>query len=588
MCGIAGLMTVSPGTSSEPVRAMMRSLAHRGPDAEGQYQTPDGTLALGHCRLSILDLTDAGKQPMSTDDGNHVICYNGELYNHVSLRAELQGLGYSFRSRTDTEVVLKAFAAWGPACLDRLCGMFAFALWSKPEGKLYLVRDPLGMKPLYYTVLPGTQGFAFASEVKAFLKVPGFSPAVNAGARLQFLEFGYTFDPEETCFENVKKVPPGCVVIASNGNLSPPRSYYSVPSPVQTSRDADWEERLYSLMEHVVDEHLIADVPVGILLSGGLDSSIVAAFAARNRRITTITMSFADSQVDERQHARRVSTFLNADSHEVEIRPQQVADSIEQAVWYFDDLFADWGTFSTRLLYSKAKDLGLKVLLVGEGSDEVFGGYPIFQQAQAMKGPSILRLFRLYRSYSGRRFGRLFPEFRKIFLSYLSQTGGDYFHAVRLFELKNQLPNNYVMKVDKASMSVSTEARAPYLDRRIVDLACAMPTDVFLKAGVHKWILRSMADRYRLLPPEIIHRPKYGASIASSWMDDSPAFRDFAREVVLSKQGAVDQLGLRPAMTAYFDGKRKGYPFPHPLSIFSNLAWRLLLLNLWSRRYGVA
>jgi len=205
-----------------------------------------------------------------------------------------------------------------------------------------------------------------------------------------------------------------------------------------------------------------------------------------------------------------------------------------------------------------------------------------------MRGPVLWRLFQLYRRYAGRRYGGQFPAFASIMRGYLVRSGGNMFDAVRLFESRNQLSNNYVMKVDKASMSVSVEARAPYLDRRVAELAYAIPDRYLLAEGTDKFILRRMAERHRLLPQEITRRPKFGASIAASWLDESAEFRRYAREVILDREGWVDRLRLRDAMTDFFDGRRTGYRFPRAISIFSNLAWRLLLLNLWSRKYLAA
>jgi asparagine synthase (glutamine-hydrolysing) len=337
-----------------------------------------------------------------------------------------------------------------------------------------------------------------------------------------------------------------------------------------------------------VRQHLVADVPVGLLLSGGLDSSIIAALAARETRVTTISMGFAESAIDERPFARTVAEHIGSGHHEVLIDHREMVEDLAEVVWYFDDLFADWGTVSTRLLYRKCREQGIKVVLVGEGSDELFGGYSIFSAAQQVRGPVLWRLFQLYRRYAGRRYGGQFPAFAAIMRKYLAQSRGNMFDAVRLFESRNQLPGNFMMKVDKASMSVSVEARAPYLDRRVAELAYATPDRYLLAEGTDKFILRRMAERHRLLPQEITRRPKFGASIASSWMDESAEFRRYAREVILEREGWVDRLNLRRAMTDFFEGRRTGYRFPRAISIFSNLAWRLLLLNLWSRKYLAA
>jgi len=592
MCGISGWF-LKRGQEFDEAHAvaMADAISHRGPDDRGYYVSPERGIALSHNRLSIIDLSAAGHEPMISDDGTHVLSYNGELYNYLELKQELQALGHNFRSRTDAEVVLNSFIQWGPACLNRFAGMFAFAIWSATSGKLFLARDPLGMKPLYYTSLPGDKGFAFASEIKAFLSLPGFAVKANRTALAQFLEFGYTFDEHETSIEGVYKLPPGHSLEIINGEPSSPRTYFAPPVPdPRDHRTADEREKeLYEALSEVVGQHLVADVPVGLLLSGGLDSSVTAALAARHSKITTISMGFAESRIDERSYARIVANHIGSDHREVTIHPHEVSDDLEAVTWYFDDLFADWGTVSTRLLYKKCREQGIKVVLVGEGADELFGGYSIFDAAmQNSSWPTSWRLFQLYRRYAGRRYGNQFPKFRVMMKDYLQQCDGDMFGAVRLFESRNQLPNNYVMKVDKASMSVSVEARAPFLDRRIAEIAYRTPSKYLLVRDSNKELLRSMSERFELLPKAITRRPKFGASIAASWMDESESFRDYARGVILDGNGWIDELGLRPAMTDYFSGKRQGYTFPRAISIFSSLAWRLLLLNLWSRRYASA
>ncbi len=591
MCGIVGWY-LAPGQDRDlsQLTAMSRAIGHRGPDDYGEYFDRAAGVALAHRRLSIIDLTAAGHQPMASEDGSVVLIFNGELYNYRELRSQLEAVGHRFRSRSDTEVALMALAHWGPTALERFDSMFALAAWFPVERKLLLARDPLGMKPLYCTGEGMAGGFAFASELKAFLSLRGFESRVNARSLRQFLEFGYVFDTDDTMLSGVSKLPPGHALEIVAGRVGQPYAYFTVPRsrPPKERPIEHLIADLHQTLSRVVREHLVADVPVGLLLSGGLDSSVIAALAARETRISTISMGFTDSAVDERAFARTVAAHIGSDHCEVLLDQREVVEGLEGVVWYFDDLFADWGTVSTRLLYRKCREQGIKVVLVGEGADELFGGYPVFSTAQQMRGPALWRLFRLYRRYAGRRYGSQFPEFTSIMRNYLAQSGGSMFDAVRLFESRNQLPNNYVMKVDKASMSVSVEARAPYLDRRVAELAYAVPDRYLLAEGTDKLILRRMAELHRLLPQEITRRPKFGASIAASWMDESAEFRRYARQVILAREGWVDRLGLRGAMTDLFEGRRTGYRFPRAISIFSNLAWRLLLLNLWSRRYLVA
>jgi asparagine synthase (glutamine-hydrolysing) len=331
-----------------------------------------------------------------------------------------------------------------------------------------------------------------------------------------------------------------------------------------------------------VDQHLIADVPVGLLLSGGLDSSVLAALAARRGELLTISMGFGDSDVDEREHARQVADHIGSRHLDVLISPQEIKSAVLDGVWVFDDLFADWGTLSTRLLYRRCREMGVKVVLVGEGADELFGGYDIFQAPRKL---GLWQQFRLYRNYAGRRYGRFFGDFHRILSDYLEQGSGDAFHAVRLFETRRQLPNQYVMKVDKASMAESVEARTPYLDRRVAELAYRTPKEWLLRNGENKYLLRALARRQGLLPDAISGRQKFGASIAASWMDEDAAFRDFTRSTLLEAGSLTSRLGLDRAMHAYFDEGRTGYAAPHALSLFRNLAWRLLLLELWGKHY---
>jgi asparagine synthase (glutamine-hydrolysing) len=588
MCGIAGWqLAMGLHRDLSELEAMAGAIAHRGPDDHGFFVDAPAGIALAHRRLSIIDLSAAGHQPMQTDDGSVVLVFNGELYNYLSLKRELELRGRVFHSRSDTEVVLLALAEWGTEALGRFRGMFALAVWFARDRRLLLARDPLGMKPLYYTSRGMADGVAFASEIKAFLPLAHFGAEINRHSLQQYLEFGYVFDESETSLAGVMKVPPGHMVVIEDGRAGQVTQYFQphvgeirVDQSIDSMADA-----LHATLSDVVREHLVADVPVGLLLSGGLDSSVLAAIAARDAKVATITMGFAESTIDERAFARQVAEHIGSEHREVLIHHREVVEHLDDVVWYFDDLFADWGTVSTRLLYKKCREQEIKVVLVGEGSDELFGGYSIFSAAQQGRGPVAWQLFQLYRRYAGRRYGRLFPEFAATMRRYLGQTRGSMFDAIRMFESRNQLPNNYVMKVDKASMAVGVEARAPYLDQRVAELAYSTPERYLLADGSDKLILRRMADRQRLLPSAITWRPKFGASIAASWMDESPEFRSYASSVVLARDGWVDRLGLRAAMTDFFAGRRNGYGFPHAISLFSNLAWRMLLLNLWSAKY---
>jgi asparagine synthase (glutamine-hydrolysing) len=402
------------------------------------------------------------------------------------------------------------------------------------------------------------------------------------------MEFGYTFDEHRTMFAGVRKLPPGHRLEVRGGRATAPLRHFTPPLDTRPAAEGPAiESALHDTLGQVVREQLSADVPVALLLSGGLDSSLLAALAARQTRLHTFSFGFAESAVDERPQARQVARHLGTEHEEILISPDDLLEDLDEAVAHFDDLFADWGLVSTRLVYRRCRERGAKVVLVGEGADELFAGYEgRFRPGLAAAGgaPMDWRLFRLYRRYIGRRYGSLFPRWRRRMREHLAATGGDLFAAIRLFETRDQLPNNFVMKVDKASMAASVEARVPFLDARVARIAYQVPGKLALGAAGTKLVLRSMARRYRLLPDAFIERGKLGAGIATSWLDTSPRLRRHAREVVLGGNSWVDVLGLRRAMTAYFHHGRSGFAFPHAIGIFSNVAWRLVLLNLWSRR----
>jgi asparagine synthase (glutamine-hydrolysing) len=595
MCGIAGWLGTPALTTTEQ-DDIQAALAHRGPDDEGRFLDQKAGVGLLHRRLSIIDLSPLGHQPMANEDGSIVLCFNGEIYNFASLRLELEGKGHVFRSRTDSEVLVHGWEEWGEDTLTRLRGMFAFAIWDAKQGRLTLARDPMGIKPLY--LLRSLAGrLVFASEMKAFLGLESFTARPDRRALRQFLEFSFIPDPTRASLEGVEKLPAGHVLSISledvvAGRLPRARAFFRPPRVVasqagEESLDAR-ADRLFEALSEVVRQHLVADVPVGMLLSGGLDSSVIAALARRTGPVRTISMGFSDSKLDERPFGRAVSRFLGTDHEEVVIRPEEIAAGLEESSWFVDDLFGDWGVITTMVLYRKCREAGIKVVLVGEGSDEIFGGYPDFVSAggSEAEGVSVFRRgLRLYRWFSGRRWGRELLPLVKLVKELDAETGGDPFSTVRLFETRHQLPSNYNMKVDRASMAASVEARVPFLDQRVAEEGFRTPREMLLRDGTNKYLLRHMAERHGLVPQETAWRPKLGGSIAASWIEDSEAFRAYAREVVLDPSGMTATLGLRRAMKDYFDRGRSGYRPPSGLGILSIVAWRLLMLNLWARQY---
>ena len=586
MCGILGWQTGSDlhNKWKQKSQAFLNAQRHRGPDSQGHHLDDNNGLFIGHNRLSIIELTELGNQPMHDHQGN-VIAFNGEIYNYIELRDELMILGYKFKSNSDTEVLLIALQHWGIACLSRLNGMFAFAYWQHAEKTLHLVRDPMGIKPLYYSTEFSHAAVLFSSELASMRAICDHHTEINTRTLSQVLEFGHSIDESATIFEKTKKVAPGQRLEICHGKVTNKEYYYDASclfdKPLDNSLNiVEHGQRLFATLEKVVEQHFVADVPVGLLLSGGLDSSLIAALASKHKQIHTISMGFADSPIDERRYAREVAGFIGSKHTEITITPEDILLNIEQTASHFDDVFTDWGLVSTRLLYQHCRQLGIKVVLVGEGSDELFGGYNSYKVAQRLSSSEI-SIFKLYRMYAGRRYGGQYFAFRKLLKTYLKRCNGDLFLALRLFELRNRLPNNFIQKVDKASMSVSVEARTPFLDVRIAKLALQTPARMLFNAHDEKLILKEISRTHSLLPESILKRQKHGAAIATDWLLTSNTMRKFARDVILDTNGLSHKLGYTPAMRRFFNNKQSGYPAPHPISLFSNLAWRLLIVNLW-------
>lgn len=570
---------------------MLSKIAHRGPDHCGVWQAENATVALGHNRLSILDLSTAGHQPMVSDNQQYILSYNGEIYNFVALRKELQQKGYVFQSETDTEVLLHAYQAWGIDCLNRLHGMFAFALWDAPQQTLTLARDHAGIKPLYYWRDAQNRLF-FASEIKAFLAIPHFSAQLNPATLGQFLELGFIYDRTQTSLQGVQKLPPGHYISLTLQGQHHPQTFYQLPrvQPLNhASPSTEQQARadtLHTTLTQVVQEHLTADVPVGILLSGGLDSSIIAALAARQQPVNTFSFGFAQANLDERNEAKHVSDWIGSQHHEFYFDPANLCTHMQTDAQWFDDLCGDWGLFTTLQVYRACHQQGIKVVLTGEGADEVFGGYPWYQKHHAVRGRWPLRaMLSLYRNYAGQRWGRELRPFLNLLSQFQHAQAGDFFTAMRHFELQHHLPHQYNMKVDKASMAASVEARVPYLDSRIMQLGLQAPASALIQNGLTKQLLRDVGAMGNLLPDATVKRQKLGGAIPFNWLDTNCTMRDFAREIILAPNSLTHQLHLAAPMQAYFNHNKQGHRFPGARGIFAVLAWRLLLLNLWAQHY---
>ena len=564
MCGIAGYFDQREHrTIPEPVlRAMTDVIAHRGPDGSGFYRAPG--VGLGHRRLSIIDIA-GGVQPMPSEDGKIQIIFNGEIYNFREVRKELQALGHTFRRDSDTEVIIEAWRAWGEACVDKLRGMFVFAIWDETARTLFLARDRLGVKPLYYADL-GDGRFIFGSEMKVLLMWPGLSRAIDPRAIEDYFAYGYV--PDDKCLLGaVKKLPAGHTLTLRWGNAAParPRRYWDIAfdGRVKGSPEALAEE-LTARMREAVALRLVADVPVGAFLSGGVDSSAVVALMAGliDTPVNSCSIGFDDPAYDETGHAEAIAKRY-ATHHRARTVTTDDYGLIDTLVRAFDEPFADASALPTYRVSELARET-VTVALSGDGADEAMAGYRryrLYMNEERVRGALSPGL----RQTVFGRLGRAWPKLdwaprvlraKSTFEAIAMDSAEAYFHAVsvtpdrirsRLFSdaLKREiggywagtlyadtmrnapaddmlgraqyadimiwLPGDILTKVDRTSMAVSLEAREPLLDHELVGWMAGLPSDFRLHGGEGKWLLKKAMEPY--LPKDILYRRKMGFSV---------------------------------------------------------------------------
>ncbi|HKH71070.1 MAG TPA: asparagine synthase (glutamine-hydrolyzing) [Vicinamibacterales bacterium] len=610
MCGIAGIFNYgSSSTDDRAVASRMRdAMTHRGPDAAGLYQSPDRRVVLAHRRLSIVDLTSAGRQPMANEDETVWITFNGEIYNHLEERARLAAKGHTFRSRSDTEVIVHAYEDSGPLCVSRLDGMFAFALWDADRRELLIARDRLGKKPVYYTTSDGR--FLFASEIKALLQHPDVARDIDPVALDCFLTFSNTPAPL-TMFKNIYKLPAAHLLrCKSDGTVRTERYWSPLDGPAWPEANAAGSvERVRELIERSVSKRLMSDVPIGAFLSGGVDSSTNVALMSRlsSQPLRTFSIGFEGFGAAENFHdlpyARSVARHFGCQHHETIITAEDCRRSVPQLVSQQDEPIGDPACLPMQFVARAAKQGGVTVVLVGEGSDEVFGGYPDMTRLIASHDGKWRRLGRLPRAarqglYRGARaagmdVGRadvlrrlavdepfywgldiVFSDLekRRLYRPGQATTGSsaaasmvagyysdlsryrpdaDFLQQMSYVELSNRLPELLLMRVDKFSMAHSLEARAPFLDHELVSYALSLPQSTKISGGQTKKILKEAVTG--LLPAEIIHRAKQGfrvplstwlAGPLSKWAEER-LFSKAARELDFLDFGYIEHLWER-------------------------------------------
>ena len=651
MCGFAGFVdpagAVECDTYTATVLAMARTLIHRGPDDGGTWCDPDARIALGHRRLSIIDLSPLGHQPMASHCGRYVIAFNGEIYNFPDLRREL-GDDLPWRGHSDTEVLLAAIARWGLVeTLERCNGMFAFALWDRAERCLYLARDRFGEKPLYYGWMEGV--FLFGSELKALRAHPHWRGEVDRNTLALYLRHNYVPTPH-SIYHGIRKLPPGCTFSLSAetrpGALPGPEPYWSArqqataaladPFPGNPRQAAD---ALEALLSDAVRLRLVSDVPLGAFLSGGVDSSAVVALMQRlsDRPVRTFSIGFREQGYDEAAHARAVANHLGTDHTELYLAPEEAMAVIPRLPELYDEPFADSSQIPTFLVAELARR-EVTVSLSGDGGDELFGGYnryfwgrnlwcgigPVPEPARSALARVITRVSPqrwdqlcavaqavLPRSLRQPRAGQKLhkiagllsaPSPRALYRDLVShwrdpaevvlggsepqgllddlgywETAGGFTQGMMLLDAVTYLPDDILVKVDRASMGVSLESRVPLLDHRLFALAWRLPLDLKIRGNQGKTVLREVLDRH--VPRRLIERPKMGFGIPiAEWLRG--ALRPWAERLLdgerLQSEGFLNPGPIRALWEEHLSRQRDG----------SYLLWDILMFQSWLEHWG--
>jgi asparagine synthase (glutamine-hydrolysing) len=620
VCGIAGIFRVDGApVGAELLRSMTGALTHRGPDGDGFFC--QGPVGLGHRRLAIIDLT-TGDQPMSAEDGSVVLIFNGEIYNFRELRDELEARGARFRTTSDTEVILRAYEAWGVECLPRLRGMFAFAVWDGRRRRLFLARDRMGIKPLVYAW--DGRRLLFGSEIKALLEEQRLPREIDWEALRDFLTLHYIPSPR-TMFRAVRKLPPASYLLLDLDGAEPEIHRYwdlhFVPDPRPS--EAEWLDGLRGHLTDAVRSHLVSDVPIGAFLSGGLDSSTVVALMAQatEGRVRTFSIGFDDADFDELRHAREVARHYDTQHFEYVVKPNAL-DALPRLAWQFDEPFADSSALPTYYV-SKITREHVTVALSGDGGDENFVGYTRYARAAHLHGrmdafPAVLarpllrlaarflppgargqgyldmlgagpvdRYFKLVAYQRSETLCRLLSAdarahvaptvtptlFRRLAVE---AQAPDYTSTLQYLDIHSYLPEDILTKVDRTSMAVSLETRVPLLDHVLMEYVATMPSTLKFNNGAGKAILkRAMAGD---LPVNTLARHKMGFGLPiGSWFRSE--LSDYIRDVLDGRQtrqrGLVDPQAVLALLDEHQSGGRDR----------SSQIWALLMLEEWARRW---
>ncbi|NCA20250.1 MAG: asparagine synthase (glutamine-hydrolyzing) [Crocinitomicaceae bacterium] len=639
MCGITGFIDFKKNSNSETILKMTASLHHRGPDASGteMVREEEATIGLGHARLSIIDLTESGKQPMKFQ--NYWICFNGEVYNFAEIKKDLIEIGHSFVGSSDTEVILHAYIQWGKDCISRFIGMFAFVIYNTETKQVFCVRDRAGIKPFFYYWKDGL--FLFASELKAFHENSGFKKEINLGAVNAFMQYGNVPTPH-CIFNYCTKLKPGHFLefnlnnadeVLSN-SIAHQKEYWNVYDSYNKKKlDISFEEaktETEKLLKSACDYRMVADVPVGVFLSGGYDSASVTALLQKDRteKLKTFTIGVPDIGLNEAPYAKDVAKYLGTDHTEINCTQKEALDLIPELPFYYDEPFADSSAIPTTLV-SKAARKHVTVALSADAGDEVFAGYNRYDYLYRF-GPKINRIpspvrnmmagmmdvipsnslpvlrnkYNFHNRYEKMKGILRNPSPESIMLSLSQQFTNaqlDKLMKTHVDELqtayhsKELRPENYtplaymmaidyqtymvddiLQKVDRATMTVSLEGREPYLDHRVIEWAAQLPDDFKYHNGSKKYILKEITHNY--LPKEMMDRPKMGFAIPiASWMQND--LRDLIETYInqsrIEDQGIFNWNNVAKIKDAFFGGKKEN----------DVKLWYLLMFQMWHARW---
>jgi asparagine synthase (glutamine-hydrolysing) len=638
MCGITGFWHSQADAKSplETLQRMSDSLAHRGPDDSGFFHEPSAKLGLAFRRLAIVDLSAGGHQPMYSASGRYVIVFNGEFYNFEEIRRELDP--WPWRSHSDTEVMLEAIERWGlEAALDRFVGMFAFALWDRRDQKLHLVRDRVGIKPVYYGWVDGN--FVFASELKAIQQHPGFTGEVDRDVLALYMRHNYVPSPY-SIYKGLRKLPPGCLMTLTSATAAPVlTSYWSareiarkgIEEPFNASEN-EAIAQLHDKLLEAVRLRMIADVPLGAFLSGGIDSSTVVALmqAQSTRPVKTFTIGFHEDSCNEAVHAKQVAERIGTDHTELYLTAQDALDVVPLLARMYDEPFSDSSQIPAYLVSRLARK-SVTVSLSGDGGDELFGGYRRYMLTRSIwrtikrlprsaRGPvagllrttppgGIDRLFHLLRPVIPNSIRQPGDKAHKL-AAYLAADSREKLYlcalshwedpaavvlnsrepntviqsiseltwlpslddVMMLADLMNYLPDDVLTNVDRASMAVGLEARVPLLDHRVVEFAWKLPQAYKIRGGTGKWILRQVLAKY--IPQELIDWPKMGFTVPIAGWLRGPLrewAEDLLGESILVRHGLLESRAIREKWKEHLSGVRN----------WQHLLWGVLMFQDW-------